>query len=198
MIFFAFACLVFLFSWYVLSLWWRTQSSTLAQNYQSVGGTVADDILSEEDYEYIRVSEKLFRDVEKKNQQLGKLHTYQGHAQFVSDLLKKQLIDVEGLRREKAHELFLLHRESGPIVEGGLGVRVTVQLNLFGGSVANLGNDTQRKWLQGVFDRGELGCFCLTEQGAGVLSGLVSHCTVRTQTRPSVPPVSSTASNVTA
>lgn len=35
-----------------------------------------------------------------------------------------------------------------------------MQLNLFGGSVANLGDDAQRKWLQGVFDKGELGCFC--------------------------------------
>ena len=55
----------------------------------------------------------------------------------------------------------------------GVDLNVTVQINLFGGSVANLGNDQQREWLEGIFKRGELGSFLLTERGAGVLSGLI-------------------------
>ena len=54
-----------------------------------------------------------------------------------------------------------------------------MQLNLFGGSVANLGNDAQRSWLEGVFSRGELGSFLLTERGAGVLSGLIVETEAR-------------------
>ena len=99
--------------------------------------------------------------------------TYEQHRK----LLKSGLVDTDGLLRENAHELFVLHREAGPVVEGGLGVRITVQLNLFGGSVANLGSAAQKQWLQESFNRGELGCFCLTELGAGVLSGLVVNTT---------------------
>ncbi len=52
-----------------------------------------------------------------------------------------------------------------------------MQYNLFGGSVANLGSPEQVEWLQGVFDRGEIGCFALTEERAGVLSGLIVDAT---------------------
>jgi acyl-CoA oxidase len=107
----------------------------------------------------------------------GAIDTYEGQAAVISRLLASGLMSVDGLLRENAHELFVLHREAGPVVEGGLGVRITVQLNLFGGSVANLGNAAQRAWLQESFRRGELGCFCLTELGAGVLSGLVVDTT---------------------
>ena len=58
-----------------------------------------------------------------------------------------------------------------------MAVRVTVQLNLFAGSVANLGDDAQRALLQGILLKGELGCFALTEEGAGVLSGLIVDTT---------------------
>ena len=52
-----------------------------------------------------------------------------------------------------------------------------MQYNLFGGTIANLGSDKQRKWLEEVFSKGELGCFLLTESGAGVLSGLIVETT---------------------
>ena len=43
--------------------------------------------------------------------------------------------------------------------------------------MANLGSPEQVEWLQGVFDRGEIGCFALTEERAGVLSGLIVDTT---------------------
>lgn len=95
----------------------------------------------------------------------------------VSDLCKSGFIKVEHVMRGSALKLFHLHREYAHYIEGGLGVRVTVQLNLFSGSVANLGSIEQQTWLSGVLSRGELGCFILTERGAGVLSGLMVETT---------------------
>jgi len=136
----------------------------------------AKDILSPADVVYTKsCKKKLLGAIEEAQE--GAISTYEGQASIISKLLSGGLVSVDGLLRKNAHELFILHREAGPVVEGGLGVRITVQLNLFGGSVANLGSVDQRTWLQGVFDRGELGCFCLTEAGAGVLSGLVVDTT---------------------
>ena len=169
------AALVTLFVLYCTRMWHAVKERVGICNYSSVGvGDRASDILSKEDAKYVKTSTKMFRDTEKRQKNIS---SYEGHANFVSDFLRQKVIDVDGLMRQNTQKLFLLHRESGPIVEGGLGVRITVQLNLFGGSVANLGNESQRKWLQGVFDRGELGCFALTEAGAGVLSGLVVNTT---------------------
>jgi acyl-CoA oxidase len=87
-------------------------------------------------------------------------------------LKAKELIRTSG-----STKLFVGHREGGALFEVGLGIRTTVQFNLFGGSVANLGSPEQVDWLQGVFDRGEIGCFALTEERAGVLSGLIVDTT---------------------
>eukprot|EP01083_Nonionella_stella_P253495 872203_1 len=103
--------------------------------------------------------------------------TYEEQANAVSIFVKTKVLTVDDLLIHNARKLFLLHREVGAKYEGGLGVRVTVQYNLFAGCVANLGNDEQREWLGGVLDRGELGCFALTEKGAGVLSGLIVETT---------------------
>jgi acyl-CoA oxidase len=45
-----------------------------------------------------------------------------------------------------------------------------VQFNLFAGSILGLGNERQVKMLEDVQEKGQLGCFALTEVGAGVLS----------------------------
>eukprot|EP00756_Hemistasia_phaeocysticola_P037076 Hpha_TRINITY_DN16678_c1_g2::TRINITY_DN16678_c1_g2_i1::g.183878::m.183878/K00232/E1.3.3.6, ACOX1, ACOX3; acyl-CoA oxidase len=75
-------------------------------------------------------------------------------------------------------KLFICHREgAGGLLEAGLGTRFTVQFNLFAGTVANLGSDEQREWLNGTLAKGELGCFLLTEHRAGVLSGLIVDTT---------------------
>jgi hypothetical protein len=59
-------------------------------------------------------------------------------------------VDAHACGTRSARRLFLLHRKCSSGVEGGLAVRTTVQLNLFGGSVANLGDETQRAWLDEV------------------------------------------------
>eukprot|EP00913_Durusdinium_trenchii_P002076 g1918.t1 len=58
-----------------------------------------------------------------------------------------------------------------------LGIRMTVHYNLFCGTVLALGNEEQCRWLEESQTRGQLGCFMLTEVGAGVLSGLVVETT---------------------
>ena len=136
----------------------------------------SSDILTPADVAYTARCKKMLLDAVGSSAP-GAIDTYEGQAAIISQLLTSGLVSVDGLLRENAHELFVLHREAGPVVEGGLGVRITVQLNLFGGSVANLGSTAQRAWLQESFHRGELGCFCLTELGAGVLSGLVVDTT---------------------
>ena len=172
---FAGAAVATLLVLYLTRVWLTLKDRFGIRNYASLGELEkASDILSADDVKYVKESTKMFVDTEKRHKDTA---GYEGHAKFVSEFLKQKVIDVDGLMRHNTQKLFLLHRESGPLVEGGLGVRITVQLNLFGGSVANLGNQEQKKWLQGVFDRGELGCFCLTEAGAGVLSGLVVNTT---------------------
>ncbi len=92
--------------------------------------------------------------------------------EFRGVLTAKDLVRTSG-----SNKLFVAHREGGALFEVGLGIRTTVQYNLFGGSVANLGSPEQVEWLQGVLDRGEIGCFALTEERAGVLSGLIVDTT---------------------
>eukprot|EP00435_Cladocopium_sp_Y103_P033017 s2374_g8.t1 len=58
-----------------------------------------------------------------------------------------------------------------------LGIRMTVHYNLFCGTVLALGNDQQCRWLESSQKLGQLGCFMLTEVGAGVLSGLIVETT---------------------
>lgn len=133
------------------------------------------DILLSTDADYLAFSNKLLKTIPEGEKSPT---SYEGQARIISQLLKSKVIDVDNLKRSAAQNLFLLHREDGgPSLEGGLGVRMTVQLNLFGGSVANLGSPLHLSWLRQVFERGELGCFALTEASAGVLSGLVVNTT---------------------
>jgi acyl-CoA oxidase len=82
---------------------------------------------------------------------------------------------VEDLQRypNGSKKLFWAHRFAPTAFEGGLGIRLTVHYNLFSGTIANLGNQKHREFLTGVLERNEIGCFALTEQRAGVLSGLI-------------------------
>ena len=81
------------------------------------------------------------------------------------------------VRFKGSNKLFLGHRHGASKIDTGLGIRITVQYNLFGGSVANLGSPDQVRWLDEIFLRGEAGCFALTEARAGVLSGLIVDTT---------------------
>eukprot|EP00405_Crypthecodinium_cohnii_P026373 CAMPEP_0206487252 /NCGR_PEP_ID=MMETSP0324_2-20121206/41512_1 /ASSEMBLY_ACC=CAM_ASM_000836 /TAXON_ID=2866 /ORGANISM="Crypthecodinium cohnii, Strain Seligo" /LENGTH=468 /DNA_ID=CAMNT_0053965661 /DNA_START=203 /DNA_END=1609 /DNA_ORIENTATION=- len=82
--------------------------------------------------------------------------------------------------RDEPERFFAAHRllsrfatQLGP----GFGIRFTVQVNLFAGSIIALGNPEQLQYLQEVQKKGLLGCFCLTERLAGVNSGLVVNTT---------------------
>jgi acyl-CoA oxidase len=55
----------------------------------------------------------------------------------------------------------------------GFSIKFTVQFNLFAGSIMNMGNENHKKLLFESQQKGELGCFMLTEYSAGVTSGMI-------------------------
>jgi len=82
--------------------------------------------------------------------------------------------------RDAPERFFLSHQrlsEFATRVGPGFGIRYTVQVNLFAGSIIGLGNKDQVSYLSEVQKKGILGCFCLTERLAGVNSGLVVNTT---------------------
>ena len=59
-----------------------------------------------------------------------------------------------------AHEL--------AVIDPAMGTKMTVQFNLFGGTVLKLGTDRHHDvLLKGIDDLSEVGCFALTELGYG-------------------------------
>lgn len=62
--------------------------------------------------------------------------------------------------------VFANHEMAG-IVDGNLSTKLTVQLNLFGGSVITLGSERHLAVAKGVDSLENIGCFCLTELGFG-------------------------------
>jgi acyl-CoA oxidase len=106
------------------------------------------------------------------------LTEYRESEEALKEAMRTFNISVEDLTRFKgSNKLFLAHRHGATHVECGLGIRITVQYNLFAGSVANLGSKEQKEWLAGVLKRQEQGCFALTEFRGGVLSGLIVDTT---------------------
>ena len=79
--------------------------------------------------------------------------------------------------RDRPSRFFDAHRLLATRVLGGFGIRFTVQFNLFAGSVLGLGTPAQVAMLEDFQRDGALGCFALTEVGAGVSSGLVVETT---------------------
>lgn len=53
------------------------------------------------------------------------------------------------------------------MVDGSMCTKMTVQFNLFGGTMISLGTDRHRKYLKGIDDMSVIGCFALTELGYG-------------------------------
>lgn len=100
-------------------------------------------------------------------------------AQRMRDLLKTGLLRHTDLRDEP-ERFFLAHRilaTHSSAVGPGFWVRFTVHYNLCAGTVLALGNQEQVKGLDDMQEKGELGCFSLTEKLAGVSSGLVVNTT---------------------
>ncbi|RUS20838.1 acyl-CoA dehydrogenase/oxidase [Endogone sp. FLAS-F59071] len=62
--------------------------------------------------------------------------------------------------------IFAAHEVAG-MVDGSMATKMTVQWNLFGGTLIRLGTERHRKYLPGVDDMTGIGCFALTELGYG-------------------------------
>ena len=62
--------------------------------------------------------------------------------------------------------LHTAHEVAG-MIDSSFTTKMTVQYNLFAGTVLKLGSDRHRKYLQGVDDMSVIGCFALTELGYG-------------------------------
>ena len=131
---------------------------------------IAPKILSSADEEFIK---EIRAKIDKCTKDTISTSSYSEQSNAMSKIIKSNMASVEDLFIQNSSNLFLLHRELAAKCDEAIAVRITVQYNLFGGCVANLGDAKQCTWLKGVFERGELGCFALTERGAGVLSGLI-------------------------
>ena len=100
---------------------------------------------------------------------------FEESSQQLRELIQTGLLRFTDIRDNperffEAHRLLAYHATNlGP----GFWIRFTVQYNLFAGSVMGLASDEQRELLEDMQDRGELGCFALTEKFAGVNSGMV-------------------------
>eukprot|EP00670_Eutreptiella_braarudii_P008479 CAMPEP_0174307080 /NCGR_PEP_ID=MMETSP0810-20121108/887_1 /TAXON_ID=73025 ORGANISM="Eutreptiella gymnastica-like, Strain CCMP1594" /NCGR_SAMPLE_ID=MMETSP0810 /ASSEMBLY_ACC=CAM_ASM_000659 /LENGTH=478 /DNA_ID=CAMNT_0015414025 /DNA_START=145 /DNA_END=1581 /DNA_ORIENTATION=- len=101
--------------------------------------------------------------------------SYEASAQRMRDLLRTGLLKHTDLRENperffEAHRLLAAHStQTGP----GFWIRFTVHYNLMAGTVLGLGTEEQVALLDDMQERGELGCFSLTEKLAGVNSGLI-------------------------
>jgi len=85
---------------------------------------------------------------------------YEVAAQSVSDFIRSGLITADNtIRGPGMVPLWDLHSYCGSAMVGGADVRTTVQLNLFTGSVMNLGNEDQKNWMRETFKSGQLGAF---------------------------------------
>ena len=83
--------------------------------------------------------------------------------------------------RDNPERFFRAHRhiaERSPELGPGFFIRFTVQYNLFAGTILGCAGDDQLPMLDEMQEKGELGCFALTEKFAGVNSGLVVNTTI--------------------
>jgi len=100
---------------------------------------------------------------------------YATSAKRMRELLQTELLRHTDLR-DNPERFFLAHRilaEHSSAVGPGFWVRFTVHYNLCAGTVLALGTPAQVADLDTMQEKGELGCFSLTEKLAGVNSGLV-------------------------
>lgn len=93
-------------------------------------------------------------------------------AEVLKSLIQRNLLQYTDMR-DNPTRFFEAHRILSKRLVGGFGIRFTVQFNLFAGSILGLGSDAQIAELDKLRDDAVLGCFALTEAGAGVNSGLV-------------------------
>lgn len=99
-------------------------------------------------------------------------------AEQLRTLIRTGLLRFDDMEKNP-ERFFLAHRMLvDPIKRGpGFWIRFTVQYNLFAGTVLGLGGPEQLQELEEIQQKGQLGCFGLTERFAGVNSGLVVNTT---------------------
>eukprot|EP00798_Chlamydomonas_sp_ICE-L_P017892 gene17892-24284_t len=112
---------------------------------------------------------------------LGFNATYDAASRRLRELVKGGLLKHTDVK-DAPERFFAAHRTLSALATAmgpGFGIRFTVQFNLFAGTVAALGKEQHLAWLDEMQQRGQLGCFALTERLAGVNSGLVveTNCT---------------------
>jgi acyl-CoA oxidase len=90
-------------------------------------------------------------------------------------LVASKLLKYSDVRDDPA-KFFLAHRlivdpsRRGP----GAGIRLTVHFNLFAGTAFGLGSANHVKVLDEMQEKGQLGCFALTEKFAGTFYSLIA------------------------
>jgi acyl-CoA oxidase len=97
-------------------------------------------------------------------------------AAILRRLVKSKVLKFNDME-DAPEKFFLAHRLLSTVGLGGFGIRFTVQFNLFAGSIVGLAGPEQREMLKDIQEKGQLGCFLLTEMQAGVLSGLIVETT---------------------
>jgi len=113
----------------------------------------------------------------------GTVGSYEESASQLRDITKSRVIQFTDLR-DSPERFFKAHRilaDRSPELGPGFFIRYTVQNNLFGGTVLAVGGPEHLEQLEEIQDRGQLGCFALTERLAGVNSGLVVNTQVTWQ-----------------
>jgi len=102
--------------------------------------------------------------------------TYEESSKMLRALIKTGLLRFTDVR-DHPNKFFLAHRMLVGLRGPGFWIRFTVQYNLFAGTVLGLGGPEQVAELDRMQEKGQLGCFGLTEKLAGVNSGLVVKTT---------------------
>ena len=80
-------------------------------------------------------------------------------------IAKSKVVSVKDFINDP-HNIFTAH-EFIAMTDGALGIKFTVQFNLFGGSILALGTDRHKHLFDKIDDLSVVGCFCLTELGYG-------------------------------
>jgi acyl-CoA oxidase len=105
----------------------------------------------------------------------GDVGSYEESAAQLREMSKSGVLRFTDLR-DNPERFFSAHRilaEQSPLLGPGFWIRFTVHYNLFAGTVLAVGGEEHLQMLEEIQESGELGCFALTEQLAGVNSGLV-------------------------
>lgn len=106
-------------------------------------------------------------------------YSNENSSQRMRELIKSKILLFTDLY-SNPQKFFLAHRivaSITPEIGTGFWVRLTVQYNLFAGTILALGTQHHIEELFHIQEQGLLGCFCLTESFAGVHSGLVINIT---------------------